>query len=577
MIAREYQITQVDKTIDEVSRLRKVLAQLPTGGGKTVEFTLIAQKYIRGYLNDNSHSVLILVHREELMFQAQKTIKEVLDIDPYLITPQTKYFNVSRVYIGMVESTLNRLDLIHNVGLVIIDECHVNVFNKVHSLFLEELIIGFSATPISASKKEPLNKYYRAIITGPQISQLIEMKFLCQNSTRIPREIVDVSKFGYDAMKGDYNERAMAMEYQLPKFVTNVFHMYDKWCKGKKTIIFNVNIEHSKEVAQCMSFMGLKCRHLDATSSSRPSSVPGFSDERKEIIHWFRTTKDAILCNVMIATLGFDEPTIECVMTNFSTLSLTKYLQACGRGGRIIDQLFIDKYQKDYPYELQFKNTFSIMDMGGNYIRFGDWNQDRDWDYIFNYPASPGNGIAPVKECPACDGLVHAATRICMLTNEQGEICMHEFERRNKREEVGMIEMQLVTSQSFDERIEDIKSVGRKKYDFFVFMEVGQEIVNDMLRKHPEPSETILLRYFKKYYQICCDWYLKEMAGKEGNLDEIETSGFHIRKAKNNFNNQIIKKNPRAKILTLEHEWDWNKEVVDEISEEKFAEILANS
>jgi len=102
MQERKYQQDHIDKIIEEVSVKRKILAQLPTGGGKTIEFSLIAQRYIR----NTGKSVLILVHREELMYQAARVIKEMLDIDACLITSESKRYYISRVYIGMVESLI---------------------------------------------------------------------------------------------------------------------------------------------------------------------------------------------------------------------------------------------------------------------------------------------------------------------------------------------------------------------------------------------------------------------------------------------------------------------------------------
>ncbi|MBK7345805.1 MAG: hypothetical protein IPI98_02525 [Chitinophagaceae bacterium] len=97
-------------------------------------------------------------------------------------------------------------------------------------------------------------------------------------------------------------------------------------------------------------------------------------------------------------------------------LSLTKFIQCCGRGGRVIDEDFIERFHSDYPYELSLKNHFNIIDLGGNYERFGDWSDDRNWKSIFYNPERAGDGIAPVKTCPSCEGLLHAAKKVCDQT-----------------------------------------------------------------------------------------------------------------------------------------------------------------
>ena len=91
---RIYQTEHINKIIEAVSSKRKVIGQLPTGGGKTVEFSLIAQRYFR----KTNKSVLILVHREELLLQAQRTIKEMTGVDAYIINAKTKKYKLCLLY-----------------------------------------------------------------------------------------------------------------------------------------------------------------------------------------------------------------------------------------------------------------------------------------------------------------------------------------------------------------------------------------------------------------------------------------------------------------------------------------------
>lgn len=567
MIERGYQITLNERVVDAVSSKRKVLMQLPTGGGKTVCFAKLTERFIR----NTEKAVLILVHREELMKQAAKTINNMLAFKPSMITSKTSKFAISKVYIGMVESVIGRLDLFTNVGLVIIDECHIANFNKIHSIFLNELIIGVTATPISSSKKEPLNKYYNCIVAGPQISQLIAEGHLAKEIMRCPEDIVDATKFEIDKLKGDYNERQMAIEYKLPKFVMNVIRNYHKFCLGKKTIIFNVNIEHSKEVAEHFAAVGYNCRHIDSDSTKRPSARQGFASEREEILDWFKTTPDAILCNVMIATVGFDEPTVRNVILNFATLSITKFIQACGRGSRFIDQKWLIDKQIEYPYQETEKHYFNIIDMGANYVRFGEWSQDRDWEYIFENPEHAGNGIAPVKTCPECEGLVHAATRVCTLVDTKGNLCLHEFHKKPTALEQDLEEMILVTK-GID--VDDLILKNGKKYPYYTFLELGDEVVKNMFKEHGRNcSQTVLQRSFNGYYDLCKDWYNKTLAGKDGYIDSIDDSGWHIRRALNNFNQLIEKYNQKYE---LEVEQFHNKKVCTDEETTRFKESVFN-
>ena len=54
------------------------------------------------------------------------------------------------------------------------------------------------------------------------------------------------------------------------------------------------------------------------------------------ILDWFKKTPNAILTSVSILTTGFDEPTVESIILNRATKSLTLYYQMIGRGSRIL-------------------------------------------------------------------------------------------------------------------------------------------------------------------------------------------------------------------------------------------------
>jgi len=539
MESREYQDKQCADIIAQIERRRTVCCQLPTGGGKTVEFSIIIKRFLQKLIDIEHGPVLILVHREELLNQTAAAIKEVLGFDPCLITSSTSKYYMARVYVGMVDSTLPRMHLMVTPSMIIIDECHINSFNKIHREFPQTKILGFSATPISAQKKDPLKKYYETIVCGPSIKWLINEGYLAQNITRAPKGSVDPSSFTTDAKSGDYNTFQMATAYRMTSNVTNAVNQYHKFCLRKKTLIFNVSIEHSKEVDSCFNACGYKSRHLDASSSSRPSTVINpetgkvFEDERKEIFHWFKTTKDAILNSVMIPTMGFDEPTVEAIILNFSTMSLAKFIQCCGRGSRVVNEYFIEKFWMKYPYELKLKTHFTILDLGKNWERFGDWNEERDWERIFNYPDFPGDGVAPIKTCPECEALVHAAARVCPF-------CGHEFAKKQVKQ-ADIEEMILITKGI---NIDALVEKSELKHKYYGMFELAVDIVNNMFYMHGgNPSQNIVNRFFRMYYGLCIEWYKRTLSGKEDELEDISDSGWHIRKAKHNFNALIQRKN----------------------------------
>ena len=418
MTLRPYQERFINNISDKLRSHRKVVAQLATGGGKTVCFSAICDRFCA----KSSQNILILVHREELLTQATKAIKQPTQ----QVVAGMRSIPPARVYVAMVESAYKRLHQFSNIGMVIVDECHIGNFSKVldyfdvlnqeppkHSCqYLKNgkpeptpFVIGFTATPIAAKKTKPLKNYFNEIVCGIDIPELIEQGYLCPEQTYSAKKIVERSKL---KMKGgDFDLAEMAAKYKEPKYIESTINAYKQHSLNRKTIIFNCNVEHSEAVNAAFIEAGFNSRHLDAESQNR-----------QETLKWFAETPDAILNNVFIATTGFDQPDIETVIVNKATASMPLWLQMCGRGAR--------------PHDV--KLAFTIIDLGANVLTHSSWAYSRDWYDLFHNPAKKGDGVAPVKLCPKCNKLLHASQMKCdgkrKLSEEEVEECDYVFPKK---------------------------------------------------------------------------------------------------------------------------------------------------
>ncbi|WP_430900527.1 MULTISPECIES: DEAD/DEAH box helicase [unclassified Paraflavitalea] len=392
MQLRPYQQDGIQELAQKAIRKRKLVFQLATGGGKTVAFSAVTNRF----LNKQETRVVILVHREELLKQACKTLYRGFDIIGIPITANHKYFPNAKVYVAMVETAHNRLkknrNYFGNVGLVIVDECHIGNFKKLYDYFPESIIIGFTATPLASSAKDPLKNYFDDIVCCVSIPELIQEWKKDPTTGLVPNityDVKSVKRSSLSIKNGEFDEVVMARMYSSDKNVHNAIKSYQQYCKGKKTLIFNVNIEHSKKVRDAFAAYGYNCRHIDGETDPR---------ERVATLQWFSETPDAILCNVGVLTTGFDEPSIEAIVVNRSTTSIPLWLQMCGRGSR------------PYPG----KQSFTIVDLGENAIAHGDWSHPHDWRAIFhNPPEVKADGEAPVKSCQGCHRLIHLSCITC--------------------------------------------------------------------------------------------------------------------------------------------------------------------
>jgi len=389
---------------------------LATGGGKTACFSFIAQRFIKRY----KKRVLVLAHREELITQTLSTLRSIGVTCESVVASKKKLQHYSDVYVAMVQTLKNRLkndeDFLKDVGLIIIDECHLLMHEEIFSYYEGAKILGVTATPTVLKKiqftkcavcskeydtiekccnyetyeytrKFTLSEIYENIILGKSISELIM-------DDRLVRDMVykvgniDRSALKIDIKTGDFDTKSSNDEFAKETF--NVIKNYEELAKDKKIIIFNPTTEINLSLYEQFKEKGYEnVRMFDSVNCKK--------SERKPVIDWFKKTPNAILLNCGVFTTGFDEPTIEWVMLNLSTLSLSKYHQIIGRGGRKCDEIY--------------KPFFGVIDGGGNTDEFGKWSDEVDWESIFygkdEKPKPKKEALDQTKQCKNC-GMIHA-------------------------------------------------------------------------------------------------------------------------------------------------------------------------
>lgn len=392
---REYQKEAIEKI--ENSQHKNVALQMPTGSGKTFTFC----EYAKRFYAENIKRVLILVHRNELLQQAKNSLGEKC----FLIEAGVKAIPGDyNYYVGMVETVSRRLSKLPKFGLTIIDECHIGNFKKMP--FFEEKeckVLGVTATPIN---EYPLANYYSELIQPISIGQLISDGHLVNcDPFGFASDLVGAQKFKIKG--GEFDEKQMEEFYSSEKMVRNVIESYWKLSPGKKTMVFNVNLNHNAAVYHAFKEEGLNVYSITGETEKK---------ERAEILTKFKAEKDAIICNVGVLTAGFDEPTIETIILNRATKSLSLYLQMIGRGSR--------------PNNESGKKKFTVIDLGKNTIRHGYYDDYFDWETYFRNGTKKEKtsvGMTPVKECQNCGHLQHTRKVKC-------ENCGHDFEEERAKQ-----------------------------------------------------------------------------------------------------------------------------------------------
>ncbi len=397
---RDYQVDSVGQVQRAfASGSKRVILCLPTGAGKTVIFSDIAARAaLKG------KRVAILTHRRELLTQAGR---------------------LNSCDILMVETLNNQIKRGLDLGqydLLVVDEAHIGNFRKVLEGF-KGFVIGATATPVS---NPPLKESYSSIVCPVEIESLIEQEWLAVPKTYAMHP-VDTSKLA--TARGEYTEASLDDAFNRPKVYEGVVQEFVKGWADKKAIVFCVNISATINTAEAFA-KELGAGRVYAVHSKQSPQ------ERTALIDQFTASRDGILVNCGIATTGFDCPDIEVVVVNRATKSVALWLQMVGRASRRTEQ----------------KEAFTILDFGENVTRLGFWQEPRDWAQIFLHPKKKGEGVAPVKDCPACGFVAYASARICAN-------CGAEFPAAAKTEAEVLAELKLMQYKQLG------KLEGRKIYD----------------------------------------------------------------------------------------------------------------
>ncbi len=305
-----------------------VAVQLPTGSGKTIIFTAVANEFI-----SRTDPVLVIAHRTELITQAAAKLETVTNLTIGIIKAGSKPNPDSLIQVASIQTLVRRNP--PPASLDIFDEahhCHSKTYATVFRHYREKgaYILGCTATPARTDGRGLRYLYsgtpgFEVLIKGSSVRELISQKYLAPFKIYSPSKIIDAANAKIRTTGGDYNQKQLADLVEKTLIIGDAIDTWKKHAYLKRTVLFAVSVKHSKELAQGFRDAGIPAMHLDGKTPPK---------ERKTLLSAFEQGRILVLCQHSIVTEGVDIPGIEAIQLVRPTKSLIVWFQAIGRALR---------------------------------------------------------------------------------------------------------------------------------------------------------------------------------------------------------------------------------------------------
>ena len=359
--------------IEKALRLhRSVMAQMPTGTGKTYLLTAVIDSFVS---NNPMEKVWIVAHRRELVSQIDETVRKF-----HSYSASNTSSLLSSVKAMSIQWLIRHYDEIEEEpGMIVIDEAHhalAKTYKEMWERFPNAKFLGLTATPCRLNGKG-FTDLFEILVQSWSVPEFISKgrlatyDFVSIKLDGVTQRLIDsLQKRGAD---GDYQNKEMDMLLNKKPSIERLYQSLEEFGKDRKGIVYAININHAQKITKLYQEHGVKAIAID---SKTPAT------ERQQDIEAFKKGDIQVLVNVDIFSEGFDCPDVEFVQLARPTLSLAKYLQMVGRGLRVA----------------KGKKNCVIIDNVGLYRVFGLPSQVWNWNAMFEGKLRVGKKKETPKE-----------------------------------------------------------------------------------------------------------------------------------------------------------------------------------
>ena len=269
--------------IEKALRLhRSVMAQMPTGTGKTYLLTAVIDSFVS---NNPMEKVWIVAHRRELVSQIDETVRK---FHSYSTTNTSSLLSsVKAVSIQWLSKHYDEIE--EEPGMIVIDEAHhalAKTYKEMWERFPKAKFLGLTATPCRLNGKG-FTDLFDVLVQSWDVPEFISKgrlatyDFVSIKSDGVTQRLIDsLQKRGAD---GDYQNKEMDMLLNKKPSIERLYRSLEEFGKDRKGIVYAINISHANAIAEFYREHGIAAVAID---SKTPSSL------RKELIERFKASSN---------------------------------------------------------------------------------------------------------------------------------------------------------------------------------------------------------------------------------------------------------------------------------------------
>ena len=274
--------------IEKALRLhRSVMAQMPTGTGKTYLLTAVIDSFVS---NNPMEKVWIVAHRRELVSQIDETVRK---FHSYSTTNTSSLLSsVKAVSIQWLSKHYDEIE--EEPGMIVIDEAHhalAKTYKEMWERFPKAKFLGLTATPCRLNGKG-FTDLFDVLVQSWDVPEFISKgrlatyDFVSIKSDGVTQRLIDsLQKRGAD---GDYQNKEMDMLLNKKPSIERLYRSLEEYGKDRKGIVYAINISHANAIAEFYREHGIAAVAID---SKTPSSL------RKELIERFKASSNTSFSN----------------------------------------------------------------------------------------------------------------------------------------------------------------------------------------------------------------------------------------------------------------------------------------